>query len=40
MFEFELDIPLLNEEGIEINEDKLWKSFMAVSELHSSSMID
>ena len=39
MIEFELDIPSLSEEGIEMEyyKDKL---FEGVRELHSSSMID
>ena len=36
MIEFELDIPSLNQDGIQIRDG----AFYAVRELHSSSMID
>ena len=36
MIEFELDIPSLTDDGIQMNGD----SFIGVKELHSSSMID
>jgi len=39
MIEFELDIPSLSEEGIDLKENR-WKSFGKVRELHSSSTID
>ena len=37
MIEYELDIPSLIEDGIQISE---WNSFYNVQELHSSSMIN
>ena len=40
MIEFELDIPSLTDEGIQLKRYDQWIPYMNVRVLHSSSMID